>query len=78
MAFIGAVFGAIALIAALLGAFHALLAGPFGKKLLFAFATTVVATIVAALSQTISIDAVTITRRSLTDPTDSLASSPTC
>ncbi len=68
MLFIGAIFGAVALIAALLGAFHALLAGAFGKKLLFAFATTVAATVVAALSQTISIDAVTMTRRSLTEP----------
>lgn len=68
MLFIGAIFGAIALIAALLGAFHALLAGAFGKKLLFAFATTVAAMVAAALSQTISIDAVTMTRRSLTEP----------
>jgi hypothetical protein len=65
---LGGVFGAFALIAALLGAFPALLAGSFGRKLLFALATAVIAALAGALSQAIAVDAVTFTRRRLEDP----------
>jgi len=65
---LGGIFGVIALIAALLGAFPALVAGNFGRKVLFALATAVVAGLAGALSQAIAIDAVMLTRRRLEDP----------
>jgi KAP-like P-loop domain-containing protein len=65
---LGGIFGIIALIAALLGAFPALLVGNFGRKVLFAVATAVVAGLAGALSQAIAIDAVMLTRRRLEDP----------
>jgi KAP family P-loop domain len=65
---IAAIFGLIALALILLGVVHSLSSGSFGKKVLVALVTAVVAGLAAAISQSISIDAVSLTRRRLEDP----------
>ncbi len=65
---IAAIFGLVALALILLGVVHSLSEGSFGKKVLVALVTAVVAGLAAAISQSISIDAVGLTRRRLEDP----------
>jgi KAP family P-loop domain len=65
---IAAIFGLIALALILLGIVDSLSSGSFGKKVLIALVTAVVAGLAAAISQSISIDAVSLTRRRLEDP----------
>jgi hypothetical protein len=65
---VAAIFGLIALALILLGVVHSLSEGSFGKKVLVALVTAVVAGLAAAISQSISIDAVSLTRRRLEDP----------
>jgi len=65
---IAMIFGLVALALILLGVVHSLSSGSFGKKVLVALITAVVAGLAAAVSQSISIDAVSLTRRKLEDP----------
>jgi low affinity Fe/Cu permease len=62
------VFGLIVLAAAALGAFDRILGGHFGEKLLVALAAAVLTFLASTFSQSVAVDTVTITRKTLRDP----------
>lgn len=65
---IAGIFGLVALALILLGVVNSLSSGSLGKKVLVALVTAVVAGLAAAVAQSISIDAVSLSRRRLEDP----------
>jgi hypothetical protein len=62
------VFGGIAFLAATLGAFDVILKGHPREKLLLALAAALLTFLASAFSQSVAVDTVTITRRTLQDP----------
>ena len=67
-AVIGLGFATIALLAAVLGGFAALLGGDFGTKVLAALVVFTLTTLASALSQSVVVNPTTLTRRTLQDP----------